>query len=309
MQSYRKYVDSAQLQALLNETPSWGVDILTIGHNVHQPRMSYPDPNHPNQYQFDWQAGRRLDEYQLVYIANGQGVFESEGVAPSLVEGGTAFLLHPGVWHRFKPSEATGWEEFWVGFRGHYAEYLMQQPCFDARQPLMRIRFRSELLTVFTRLIDTLKYQGLAYQQLATCQVIQLLGLVYASALTGDTSRSRREQIVHQVRYRIQGSWTEAIDFEALSAELTVSYVWFRKAFKEVMGLSPGQYHLNLKLEKAGQLLQETTLSVSEIAYQTGFDSLFHFSRMFRKKKHLSPSDFRKQAQHNVPALTKPGQD
>jgi AraC-like DNA-binding protein len=293
MELYRKYFSEEQLQVLAAQSPSWGVEILTIGHNIHQPQKAYPDPNHPSHYYFNWCDGRRLDEFQLVYITNGQGVFESEDVSPVLVEAGTAFLLYPHVWHRFKPTDDTGWEEFWVGFKGHYAEYLMRQECFNPQRPLMRIGFRSELINVFTRLIDALKYEGIAYQQIATCQVIQLLGLVYASALLGDDRRDRREQIVHQGRYLMQESLTEAVDFEALSAELNVSYVWFRKAFKDVMGISPGQYLLTIKLEKASQLLRETELSVAEIADKTGFESLFYFSRIFKKKMHASPSAFR----------------
>ena len=185
-----------------------------------------------------------------------------------------------------------------MGFRGHYAEYLMRQECFSLQRPLMRIGFRAELLNVFTRLTDTLKYEGIAYQQIATCQVIQLLGLVYTSALMGDTSRNQREQLVHQIRYQIQGNWEKDINFETLAQEKNVSYVWLRKSFKEVMGVAPGQYHLNLKIEKAMQMLRETSLSVSEVAYQTGFESLFYFSRIFKKKTNVSPSGFRLNKQH-----------
>lgn len=293
MKTYRKYFNDEQLHMLSGQTPSWGVDILTIGHNLHPIKKAYPDSNHPNQYCFDWDEGRTLHEFQLVYIANGQGVFESQTIPPTLVGPGTAFLLYPGVWHRFKPSYETGWEEFWVGFRGHYAQFLMRQECFNPEQSLMPIGFKSELLNIFTRLIDTLKFEGTAYQQIATCQVIQLLGIVYTSALMNDTSRNRREQIVHQVRYAIQGIWAQPIDFKKLAEECNVSYVWLRKAFKDVMGVAPGQYHLNLKIEKAIQMLEATTLSVSEIAYQTGFESPFYFSRIFRKKMAMSPSEFR----------------
>lgn len=293
MNAYRKYVDEQELHVLLSQTPSWGVDILTIGHNLHPANKAYPDHNHPNQYCFDWSEGRTLGEFQLVYIANGQGVFESHTVPPTLVEGGTAFLLYPGVWHRFKPNFETGWEELWVGFRGHFAEYLMRQECFKPEQSLIPIGFRSELLNVFTRLIDTLRYEGTAHQQIATCQIIQLLGLVYTSALMSDTSRNRQERIVHQVRYKVQGNWAQPIDFKQLAEQNNVSYVWLRKTFKEVMGVAPGQYHLNLKIDKAIQLLGETSLSISEIAFRTGFDSLFYFSRIFRKKTNLSPSEFR----------------
>jgi len=294
MPSYRKSVDPTALQASNAQAASWGIDILTIGHDVYPPSRNSPALNRPDHAQYDWHEGRTLTEFQLVYIANGQGVFESATMPPTLVEGGMAFLLYPTVWYRFKPLDETGWEEFWVGCKGQYIDYLTQQACFNPIQPLIRIHFRSDFLTVFAHLIDNLTYKGVAHRQLAGYQVIQLLGLVYASALIGDNSRTRREQIVHQVRYRLHTNWHEPLDFELIASELNVSYVWFRKAFKEVMGISPGQYHLNLRLEKASVLLRDTKLSVSEISHQTGFDSLVYFSRIFKKKMNATPSDYRR---------------
>ena len=296
MEEYRKYFSPAQLQALLATTPSWGVDIVNIGHNIHHGPQPYPDPNHPSQYHFDWEHGRVLDEFQLVYIANGQGVFESDGVPQVPVEGGTAFLLFPHVWHRYKPRAESGWEEFWVGFKGHYAEYLMRQDCFDPLRPLMHIGFHTELLHVFTQLVQTLRDEKTAYQQIATCQVIQLLGLIYASALMKNAVPSRQEQVSYQARYEIQKSWADTIDFEAMAQGYGVSYVWFRKAFKAVMGVPPGQYHLNLKLEKASHQLRETTLAISEISYACGFESTGYFSRIFKSKLHTTPREHREQA-------------
>ncbi|XWW44475.1 helix-turn-helix transcriptional regulator [Fibrella sp. USSR17] len=294
MPSYRKSLTPTVLQASNAQAASWGVDILTIGHDVYPPIRNHTALEQPDHAQYDWHEGRTLTEFQLVYIANGQGVFESATTPPTLVEGGMAFLLFPTVWYRFKPLDETGWEEFWVECRGQYIDYLTQQACFSPIQPLIRIHFRSDFSTVFARLVDSLTYKGAAHRQRADYQVIQLLGLVYASALIGDTSRTRREQIVHQVRYRLHTNWHEPVDFELIASELNVSYVWFRKAFKEVVGVSPGQYHLNLRLEKASLLLRETTLSVSDISHQTGFDSLVYFSRIFKKKMNATPSDYRR---------------
>lgn len=65
-------------------------------------------------------------------------------------------------------------------------------------------------------------------------------------------------------------------NLDELAAEHNVSYTWFRKAFKEVIGVSPGQYLLNLKLEKTCKLRKETDLTVSEIAFEMNISpSLF----------------------------------
>ncbi|TDE15481.1 helix-turn-helix transcriptional regulator [Dyadobacter psychrotolerans] len=293
MSIYRKYFTQEQLQNLVDSEPNWGVSILNVGHNLHPAKKSYPDQNHPDSYYFNWEKGRRLDEFQLVYISGGGGVFESENLPPTIVEAGTAFLLFPNVWHRYKPAHNTGWEEFWVGFGGHYSEYLMRQECFSPESPLLKIGFDAELLAVFLRLVDTLKYEGLAHKQISSCLVIQLLGLIYASALMSKTVRTRKEKLIHQIRYEIHENWMIPISMEDLAAKHDVGYVWFRKAFKEITGTSPGQYHLNIKLDKASQMLRQTTLSVSEIAYQAGFESEFYFSRIFKKKMGNAPSQYR----------------
>ncbi|MES2376085.1 MAG: AraC family transcriptional regulator [Bacteroidota bacterium] len=298
---FRKYFNAKQLEQLGEVQPNWGVNVLNVGHNIHPVNKKYPDADHPNPYFFDWSKGRILDEYQLVYIASGSGIFEAEQVGAVIVEPGTVFMLFPGIWHRYKPSLEKGWEEYWVGFSGQYAEYLMQQDCFNPDTPLIHLGFNAEFFNVFIRLIDTLKFEGVAFSQMATCLTIQLLGLVYASALLKEKSHNRKEHIINNVRYKIHESWSKSLTMEDLAAQHNVSYGWFRKAFKEITGISPGQYQLNLKIEKACQMLVESNFSVSEIAYLNGFESDYYFSRVFRKKINASPTKYREQH------LNKPG--
>jgi AraC-like DNA-binding protein len=294
MNLYRKYFNENQIQTLLASEPNWGVNIITVGHYVHTPNMVYPDSKHPQSHYFSWEKGRRLQEYQMVYLANGKGIFEMENVEPFAVSAGTLILLFPNVWHRYRPLETTGWEEFWVGFNGHYAEYLMRQDCFNPQKPLLNIGFNAEFLHIFIRLIDTVKYEGVAFTQISSCLVIQLLGLVYASALLSDKSSTRHDAVIRAVRYKMHQQWAENLEMEKLAKEHNMSYALFRKIFKKMLGVSPGQYHLNLKIEKTAQILRETDFSIAKIAESGGFESEFYFSRMFKQKMGCPPSAYRK---------------
>jgi transcriptional regulator GlxA family with amidase domain len=57
--------------------------------------------------------------------------------------------------------------------------------------------------------------------------------------------------------------------------------------------LSPNQYLLKLRLDKVKELLSNTNLSISEITYQTGFESVSYLSKLFKKKDKVTPRDYR----------------
>ncbi len=295
MNPYRKYFSPKQLKELVEMQPNWGVNVLNVGHNIHAAHKNYPDNDHPNRYFFDWKKGRVLKEYQLVFIADGRGTFETEHIGEVPINPGSVFLLFPDTWHTFKPLKTHGWEEYWVGFNGPYAEYLMQQECFNPHFPLIHMGFNTEFLDIFTRLLETLRGEGVAYCQIASCLTVQLLGLAYAAALLKASPQNRKEQLINNIRFKMHDNLDKHINLDELAAEHNVSYTWFRKAFKEVIGISPGQYLLNLKLEKTCKLLKETDLTVAEIAFAAGFMSEYHFSRIFKEKLKISPSQFKKQ--------------
>jgi AraC-like DNA-binding protein len=297
MDTYRKYISGENLTGM---RPDWGVSIVDVGHDIYHPGKAYPDCKHPAGYFFQWDEGRTLSEYQLVYIAAGKGVFESKSIGMVEVNPGTLFFLHPGTWHRFRPDPSIGWTEYWVGFRGHYADHLMNQDCFNAEKPLLHMGFNAEFINIFIQLIDTIKYGGLGSSQLAACLNIQLLGLVYASALLKTESPNRKNQLINNIKYAIHENLNSMRSPEELAASHNVSYAWFRKAFKEITGQSQGQYQLNLKIQKACKMLRETNLSVSEIAFQSGFETEYYFSRIFKLKMSKSPSNYRKEFLINI---------
>ena len=67
----------------------------------------------------------------------------------------------------------------------------------------------------------------------------------------------------------------------------------FRRIFRQVTGWSPGQYLLECRLRHAEKLLMTSHLRISEISNECGFEDEFHFSRIFKKHRAMSPSRLR----------------
>ncbi|MBQ6846251.1 MAG: helix-turn-helix transcriptional regulator [Oscillospiraceae bacterium] len=75
--------------------------------------------------------------------------------------------------------------------------------------------------------------------------------------------------------------------------ESGLSYIQFFRRFKTVTGFSPSDYIAALRIEKAKDLLINTTLKINEISSVCGFENEYYFSNFFKKYTKLSPSAFR----------------
>ena len=77
-----------------------------------------------------------------------------------------------------------------------------------------------------------------------------------------------------------------------------MSSTYFSKKFKEVTGFGFKEYILNIRMKKACLLLLETKLSVTEIAYETGFNDSNYFGDVFKRIKGVSPLKYRKNREY-----------
>lgn len=66
----------------------------------------------------------------------------------------------------------------------------------------------------------------------------------------------------------------------------------FPRLFKRQTGYTPKDYFTRLKLHEACQLLDNSTLTVKEIAFRVGYEDPLHFSRVFKLINELSPTDW-----------------
>ncbi len=102
-----------------------------------------------------------------------------------------------------------------------------------------------------------------------------------------------RETILKQVA-RIYESPGDAPQVRDLARESGYSPDHFARVFKEVIGQTPQALKIHARVERARQLLSESSLSISGIAGVLGYDDVFFFSKQFKEKTGYSPSAYRK---------------
>ncbi len=274
------------------EEKNWGIYLTVAGYSKVLPGMDYPFGKHPKGYHFRWENGRILNEYQLVYIIEGGGIFETRQEKTE-IKPGTIILLYPGVWHRYKPKTNKGWVELYIGINGDAVQRLMSHPLL-VKSLTIHCGFRENLLECYQRIFSLVQDENPGFQFLASGEAVKLMGSLITDILHREFEGKPSLEAVNQSKFIIQQNLDQKIDCQKIANSLNLGYSNFRKLFKQYTGLSPCQYHLNLRLIKAKELLLHSDKNLKEIAWETGFFSESYFSRIFSKKMGQIPSALRK---------------
>ncbi len=105
------------------------------------------------------------------------------------------------------------------------------------------------------------------------------------------TPSKKQERLLPAIEY-LSEHCTEPIKNDTVAALLGMSTVYFRKLFAEVMGTSPMAFARALRIEKAKEMLRTDYGSLSDIAESLGYQSLYDFSRDFKKHTGSAPSKY-----------------
>ena len=102
-----------------------------------------------------------------------------------------------------------------------------------------------------------------------------------------------QKEMEHAQQY-FQEHYNEDIQIKDYAKARSMSVSWFLRKSKEFVGQPPAQYLLALRMNNAISLLETTDYNVTEISAIIGYDNPLYFSRLFKKHKGVSPSEYRK---------------
>lgn len=117
--------------------------------------------------------------------------------------------------------------------------------------------------------------------------------------LTGDSvlSAGNAKNYVDRMIHHFQNHYMDEIDIGSYAEELGFSAAYLTKIFKRYAGMTPVKFLTNVRINKAKQLLDTTSLSIQQIGQDVGYYDQFHFSKTFSKTVGLSPLAYRNRQQ------------
>ena len=238
--------------------------------------------------EYGWGPGVR-DHYLLHYVLSGRGRYQIDN-RTFVLTAGDVFLALPETPIFYQADREEPWEYYWVGFDGPAARLLLAQTPFSRKNPVLHVAAGERLRQ---GLLDIYKARGSDY-----ASAVRMAGYLQAAMglLMTSVPHSGQEALADYARQGAQylrQNYSRAIGVEDLARHTGISRSYLYRAFQAEFGCSPSQYLTRYRLQRACQLLRHSQLTVSAVAASVGYEDPFYFSRVFRREKGVSPSEYR----------------
>lgn len=242
-----------------------------------------------------------LKEHELVYFPRGTGTVYRRGDQVYLLDQPCFILAKTGDVHSYHFCDQVPTRHLFANFSGGE---LAAPDLFRPNGPDRIVSEEGSYLTVtFSHLLEVAHKEKEPYR----CNVLltSLLSELQAAywrdvkpIKPADLSLSHPGFLNEAIRY-LQQHLTEPVSIAELAAHCRISREHLARTFNRVLGISPRQMIIQLRLERAAHMLRHSTLSIKEIALRCGFVENYYFSRMFSahygqpasvyRKKHADP--------------------
>ncbi len=238
---------------------------------------------------------RRLSGYAAVWVSNGTGWLETSATSQRLqIVSGTLFWLFPNVTHSYAPDSA-GWTEQWALFEGSLVTSFERLGFLSSAQPVQHIGSSAAIEAIFAQLYADFNESGPLTGVLSASLIHRLIIVAHQIAVEMQAEYDPVVRAIQRSRKWLDEHAFAICDIEGLAEDCHMGYSTFRRHFKSLVGCSPKEYILRIRLRQAKELLAFTQQSVAEVAKSVGFVDSFYFSRLFHEKEGMSPSLFRAQ--------------
>jgi AraC-like DNA-binding protein len=270
------------------EDKKLGMICTDAGYCEVPPNTAYP-PNrmlHPDLYR-QVAFGRTLGEFQIIYIIQGEGTFETQDTQYH-VKAGSTLLILPGIKHQYKPRFDIGWTEYWVGFQGDVFSSMLEKNYLRTDKVFFEPGVNPAFLSLFRTILEEISAQKPLYQ-IKTCALIFSLIAELLSRERRKAQPDYYQQIVDKTKYLMTQNIYGLISLEEIADELGLSTSRLNEIFKNYTGMTPYQYFIDIKIYEAKMLLEQKT-AVKAVAFKLGFKDQYYFSRLFKNKTGVNPS-------------------
>ncbi len=227
------------------------------------------------------------DHHLFVFVDEGEADMYENGRIVRPLKKHDLLVMCPGekIYYRAK----TPWSIQWVGLYGKTVDDFVKKLEISGQAPIMEIKAHFEMQELLERLY-------VAAQDKTVSATLTQTGLIYAffSILFREKGVMQSADYVSAAKKIIEHNLNHPLSVESVAKSLHVHPSYFTRLFANQTGITPKQYILEKKMDRAKTLLIKTAATIEEIAISVGFADPLYFSRLFHKKEGVSPRAYRR---------------
>ncbi len=238
----------------------------------------------------NYHRGKEVRPFYLIhYVIKGKGVLYEEGRAFP-VKAGESFIIIPGVEIDYRSDREDPWEYCWVGFNGSDAKLLVSATGFSKDNPVLHHRVPEKVYECLSLIYEARGNDNHDIVKMSAYLYLLFSVLIEerpSAALPGNS-----EKVIEACEF-IKNNYSRNISVEDVAEEVNISRSMLYRLFIDRFDISPKEYILDYRVKEACKLLVKTDSPVKEVASAVGFVNSQHFSVVFRKIMHFTPSGYR----------------
>ncbi|WP_274365495.1 AraC family transcriptional regulator [Paenibacillus thermotolerans] len=241
-----------------------------------------------------------LDYYLVHYVLSGKGWCRSADGMQPLAAGDTFFIFQDAL-SEYCSDEREPWQYCWVAFRGPMAAKWMDRLGVSTDRPIIHgngkpnKKIASLIYAVYLSLSSEIgaaaDVRSGGYLRLLMAEWLRLKPPVPEPMRKWSDAEIQVERAVQW--FSLQYSQQKSIS--QLAKDLGYHRTYFSKLFRNAVGMSPQQFLLQVRMERAKELLHQP-LTVEHIAASIGFSDPLYFSKQFKRRFGLSPTEYRQRS-------------
>lgn len=234
------------------------------------------------------------DHFLIHYILEGEGKFYV-GEKVYKLRKNQGFLICPDIVTYYQADYENPWHYIWVGFNGLKAESYLRRASITADNPVFTYDCDDYIKNCLKEMIKAenvkkgreIKLTGLLYLFLS--RLIEING---NDRIACDDEDSKELYVKKSVEY-IQRNYSRKLTVSSMAKYIGIDRSYLGSLFKQYLGISPQQYIMKFRIDKACELMRNPALSIGDISRSVGYEDQLLFSKTFKKIKGISPKAFR----------------
>lgn len=249
----------------------------------------------------------RHREFELNFVEHGEGVKRIVGDSMETIgEYDLALIGAENLEHVWEEGncQSTDIREITIQFSpDFFSPSLLAKNQFDSIRKMLKsadhgIAFSLEAIMRVYPYLDNLASEADHFVQfLKFLWILNELSKspykILASSSFAHSTRNQESRRVTKVKQYINDHYSEQLRLDDLASMVGMSPSAFSRFFKMRTGKSLSDYLLDIRLGYAARMLVDSTKNISEICYESGFNNLSNFNRIFKAKRNITPRDFR----------------